>query len=132
VTERLAASVVTMITLKRALDSPSADDGYRILVDRLWPRGVARAAAHVDLWLRDIAPSTKLRTWYRHDPERWPAFRERYIEELAAHGELLDLILDIEHHRLRVTLLFNSADRERNQAVVLLDELSARPPHRHH
>ena len=119
------------IAVKRVHDQPSEEDGYRVLVDRLWPRGVSRVMASLDLWLRDIAPSTALRTWYAHQPERWPAFRERYRAELAEHGPLLDVLTDVEQHRGRVTLLFAARDRERNEAQVLADVLRQRPSHSH-
>jgi uncharacterized protein YeaO (DUF488 family) len=120
------------IRLKHVYEPPAVDDGYRILVDRLWPRGLPEKDAKIDLWLRDIAPTTELRRWFRHDVERWPGFRERYTQQLAEHGELLDLILDIEHHRRMVTLLFAASDREHNQAVVLDEVLKHRVPHVHH
>ena len=115
-----------MIKLKRAYDRPSPDDGYRILVDRLWPRGLAEQDAHVDLWLRRIAPTDDLRKRYGHDVEKWPEFRDRYRRELAGHGELLDLIGDIERHRKTVTLLFGAKDEEHNEANVLLEVLNDR------
>ncbi len=120
------------ITVKRAYDPASAEDGYRILVDRLWPRGISQEKADVDLWLRDVAPSSALRTWYGHRVERWPEFRERYREQLAAHGELLDLISDIEQHRGAVTLLFGARDVDHNEAQVLLEVLASHPKHVHH
>lgn len=120
------------IGLKRVYDPPGRSDGYRILVDRIWPRGVSEEEAHADLWMRDVAPSTELRHWFRHDVDRWPEFRERYVAELASHGELLDLILDVEQHRKEVTLLFAASDEEHNQAVVLLEVLQGRKPHVHH
>lgn len=119
------------IVVKRIYDQPSADDGYRVLVDRLWPRGVSHAMAHLDLWMRDIAPSTELRTWYGHKAERWPAFQERYAKELEDHEALLDLLLDIERHRGRLTLLFAARDRDRNEAQVLASALAQRPAHSH-
>lgn len=120
------------ITTKRVYERRSPGDGYRVLVDRLWPRGLRREAAEADLWLRDIAPSTALRTWYRHDVERWPEFRERYQAELASHGELLDLILDLEAHHGDVTLLFAARDEVHNEAQVLAEVLKDRPRHAHH
>ena len=119
------------IAVKRVYDQPSAEDGYRVLVDRLWPRGLSRALAKLDLWLQDIAPTTELRKWYGHEPERWPEFRKRYAEELQGHGALLDLLLDIERHHGRLTLLFAARDRERNEAQVLMDSLRRRPAHSH-
>lgn len=120
------------ISVKRAYDTPAAGDGYRILVDRLWPRGISRDRADVDLWLRDVAPSAQLRRWYAHRVERWPEFRERYRHELAGHVELLDLIRDIEQHRVTVTLLFGARDVEHNEAQVLLEVLRRHPKHAHH
>jgi uncharacterized protein YeaO (DUF488 family) len=120
------------IAVKRVYDTASPDDGYRVLVDRLWPRGVRRATAGMDLWLRDVAPSTELRTWFGHQPDRWPEFQARYARELQDHGELLDLLVDIERHNERLTLLFAAHDRERNEAQVLADVLRHRPPHAHH
>lgn len=120
------------VVVKRVYDQTAPDDGYRVLVDRLWPRGLSHAVARVDLWLRDVAPSTKLRRWYDHRVERWPEFQKRYTGELDDHAELLDLLLDIERHRRRVTLLFAARERERNEAQVLADVLRRRPGHSHH
>jgi uncharacterized protein YeaO (DUF488 family) len=114
------------IRLKRVYELAAGEDGYRVLVDRLWPRGLSEETAHVDLWLRRIAPSTELRKWYSHDVARWPEFQSRYREELSAHSELLDLILDIERHRKVVTLLFGAKDESHNEANVLLDILRYR------
>jgi uncharacterized protein YeaO (DUF488 family) len=119
------------IGVKRVYAPRSGDDGYRILVDRLWPRGLRRAEAGVDLWLRDLAPSTDLRTWFGHRAERWSGFRERYRAELVRHGELLDLIRDVEQHRGSVTLLFGARDEEHNEARVLVEVLGERPAHSH-
>ena len=114
------------IELKRVYDPASESDGYRILVDRLWPRGLTEESARVDLWLRRVAPTTELRKWYSHDVEKWPEFQKRYESELAAHGELLDLILDIERHRKIVTILFGAKDVEHNEANVVLTVLRRR------
>ncbi|MEO8468196.1 MAG: DUF488 family protein [Chloroflexota bacterium] len=120
------------IVVKRVYDQHSTDDGYRILVDRLWPRGVSHEMAHLDLWMRDIAPTTELRKWYDHQVERWPEFQKRYTVELAGHGALLDLLLDIERHRRRVTLLFAARDRDHNEAQVVASALAGRSVHAHH
>lgn len=114
------------IKLKRIYEPYSEDDGYRILVDRLWPRGVSEESGHVDLWLRRIAPTTELRTWYGHDVAKWPEFQERYTKELETHGELLDLIGDIERHRKTVTILFGAKDEEHNEADVIVDVIKQR------
>ena len=120
------------IELKRVYDPASESDGYRILVDRLWPRGLTEESARVDLWLRRIAPTTELRKWYSHDVEKWPEFQKRYESELAAHGELLDLILDIERHRKIVTILFGAKDVEHNEANVVLTVLKRGQSRRTH
>jgi len=110
-------------TTKRIYAPRSDADGYRVLVDRLWPRGMTKAAAGVDLWLREIAPSTELRRWYGHDVARWPEFRERYRAELATRGELRDRVLDIARREGKVTLLFAARDETLNEAVVLAEVL---------
>lgn len=108
------------IRLKRIYDETSPDDGYRILVDRVWPRGMRKDKAAVDRWLRDVAPSSELRKWFGHDPERWPEFRRRYREELAAGPPALYELIELCRDGT-VTLLFGARDRERNQAVVLYE-----------
>jgi len=110
-------------TTKRIYAPRSDADGYRVLVDRLWPRGMTKAAAGVDLWLREIAPSTELRRWYGHDVARWPEFRERYRAELATRGESRDRLLDIARREGTVTLLFAARDETLNEAVVLAEVL---------
>ena len=119
------------VMLKRAYEHAAPTDGIRVLVDRLWPRGLSRAIADIDLWLRDIGPSTELRKWYGHDVERWPTFVERYRQELEGHGELLDLLLDLERQHETVTLLFGARDETHNEAQVLADVLRDRPHHSH-
>lgn len=114
------------IKLKRVYDPPTGQDGYRILVDRLWPRGVSEEDAKIDLWLRRVAPSDDLRKWYGHDVAKWEQFRQRYRGELQQHPDLLDLIGDIERHRKLVTLLFGAKDEEHNQATVLAEALRDR------
>lgn len=119
------------IETKRIYAHPSTADGYRVLVDRLWPRGLSRAIADIDLWLRDIGPSTELRKWYGHDVERWPTFVERYRQELEGHGELLDLLLDLERQHETVTLLFGARDELHNEAQLIATVLRGRPYHSH-
>lgn len=119
------------IDAKRIYALPASSDGYRVLVDRLWPRGLSRAVAAIDLWIRDIAPSTELRRWFDHDVERWPEFVDRYKRELAGHGDLLDLILDLERQHDTVTLLFGARDEVHNEAQVLGEVLRDRPRHSH-
>jgi len=110
------------IRLKRAYDAPAADDGVRILVERLWPRGVSRERAAIDHWYKDVAPSPELRRWYGHVAERWPEFRRRYEAELAKNsGEVPRLRALCAGGR--VTFVFAARDVERNSAVVLRDFL---------
>lgn len=106
------------IRLKRAYDPPAAGDGTRVLVDRLWPRGLSKEKARIDLWLRDIAPSTELRKWFGHDAAKWEEFAERYDRELDALPELLRQLAGLAQ-KGRLTLVFGARDRERNNAVVL-------------
>ena len=111
-----------MIKLKRAYETASPDDGLRALVERLWPRGVSKQRAQIDLWLKDLAPSTELRKWYGHDPARWPQFRKRYRAELKARGDLLTLLKYVTEERT-VTLIYAASDEERNSAVALKELL---------
>lgn len=113
------------LKLKRAYEPPERGDGTRILVDRLWPRGVSKESAAIDLWLKEIAPSTKLRKWFGHDPDKWPRFRERYIAELDANREAVDTLRK-EMRRGPVTLVYGAKDREHNDAVVLEEYLKTR------
>jgi uncharacterized protein YeaO (DUF488 family) len=111
-----------MIRIRRIYDPPAADDGRRVLVDRLWPRGLSREKAHIDEWLKEIAPSDGLRKWFGHDPSRWEEFRERYRDELKGHGGILDR-LRAEGKKGRVTLLFAAKDVEHNNAVIIRELL---------
>jgi uncharacterized protein YeaO (DUF488 family) len=120
------------IRVKRVYDPASPDDGYRVLVDRLWPRGVSKATARLDLWLRDIAPTTELRKWYGHEPERWPEFQVRYHAEVDQHPELVQTLRDAEAEHGTVTLLFAARDEERNEARVLAEVLERKPARSHH
>ena len=112
-----------MIKIKRIYDPPAALDGKRVLVDRLWPRGLSKDDVKIDEWLKEIAPSDDLRKWFGHDPVRWEEFRKRYKEELKAHGDSLGK-LRTEGKRGTVTLLFAAKDAEHNNAVVLKEILS--------
>jgi uncharacterized protein YeaO (DUF488 family) len=114
------------ILTKRIYALPSDADGYRILVDRLWPRGLSKVVAALDEWLRDVAPSTELRKWYDHQVERWPEFRVRYRRELQATPELLDGILEHERSAGTVTLLYAARDELHNEALVLAEALRDR------
>jgi len=107
-----------MFKLKRVYEAPSADDGARVLVDRLWPRGVSKAKAALDLWLKDIGPSTELRKWFDHDPAKWSGFQERYAKELEGRTDLVEALRQKE--RLgTVTLLYAARDEVHNEAVAL-------------
>ncbi len=106
------------IRLRRIYDPPAEGEGLRILVDRIWPRGVSKERAHVDLWLRDVAPRDDLRRWFGHDPERWQAFQERYRQELEADPARLAPLLEAIQ-RGPVTLLYSARDEQHNQAVAL-------------
>ena len=111
------------IQLKRVYAPPAPDDGVRVLVDRLWPRGLSKSAAAVDHWLKELAPSTELRRWFAHDPARWEEFRHRYKAELAQVPDRLDELRALARGH-RVTLLFAAKDEAHNDAVVLRDVLS--------
>ncbi len=106
------------VRIKRAYDPPASGDGLRVLVDRLWPRGLKRDQARIDLWLKDVAPSADLRRWFGHDPARWQEFRERYRGELARNAAL-EKLAEMTKQGERVTLLFAAKDAEHNNAVVL-------------
>jgi uncharacterized protein YeaO (DUF488 family) len=113
------------VKLKRAYESPSRDDGPRILIDRLWPRGVTKTDAALDQWLKDLAPSTELRKWFGHDPARWPEFRIRYAAEVRQHGEQLRQLRTLARTR-PITLMYAAHDVAHNDAVVLRDILLGR------
>ncbi len=117
--------VAANVKLKRAYDPPAASDGTRILVDRLWPRGVSKANAGIDAWDKDIAPSTMLRNWFGHDPARWQEFRRRYADEIRGHREQLDE-LRARAESGRITLVFAAHDKVHNHAIVLRDVLLGR------
>jgi uncharacterized protein YeaO (DUF488 family) len=106
------------IQVKRVYEQPEKEDGIRILVDRLWPRGLTKERAAVDLWLKEIAPSTELRKWFGHDPKKAKEFERRYGRELRGHGEQLDLIRE-KARRGTVTLIYSTRDTEHNNAVFL-------------
>jgi uncharacterized protein YeaO (DUF488 family) len=107
-----------MFKLKRVYDAPSLEDGNRILVDRLWPRGLTKKKAAVDLWLKDIAPTTELRQWFGHDPAKWSDFRRRYTKELQERQDLVKLLRQ-KGRDGPVTLIYGARDEEHNAAVVL-------------
>lgn len=113
------------IKLKRAYEPPSRSDGKRLLIDRLWPRGVKKAEAKIDEWMKDIAPSTALRKWFGHDPARWPQFQDRYAAEVRQHPEQLDHLRTLAREG-PVTLVFAAHDEQHNDAVVLRDLILGR------
>jgi uncharacterized protein YeaO (DUF488 family) len=114
-----------MLRVKRAYEPRANADGYRILVDRLWPRGLSKKAAAVDQWLKEVAPSTELRRWFDHDPEKWPEFQKRYRHELRAHNDALREIVRRATHGT-VTLLYGARDESHNHALVLAAVLRRR------
>jgi uncharacterized protein YeaO (DUF488 family) len=109
--------------MRRVYLPPESGDGFRVLVDRLWPRGLTKDAAKIDLWLKEIAPSDGLRKWFGHDPERWEGFAQRYRKELEGMPDLLAELRRAGKEHATVTLLFGAKDEARNDAVVLLDAL---------
>ena len=111
-----------VIRIKRVYEEYSKSDGFRILVDRLWPRGLTKQVAQVDLWMKEIAPSNELRKWYHQDMTQWALFRKKYLEELKHSTSLADLKSVCAKHRV-VTLLYGSKDREHNHALILVDIL---------
>jgi uncharacterized protein YeaO (DUF488 family) len=113
------------VVLKRAREAASADDGMRVLVDRLWPRGLTKEQVAADLWLREVAPSDALRRWYAHEPSRWAVFSQKYRAELEQKPDLLRLLDDLRRSG-RLTLLYHASDAQHNQAVVLQQVLSER------
>ncbi|HEY4200942.1 MAG TPA: DUF488 domain-containing protein [Devosiaceae bacterium] len=112
--------------LKRAYEPATPEDGSRILVERLWPRGVTKTQAGLDMWLKDIAPSTELRKWFDHDPAKWAAFQERYTAELRTHPDLVEQLLQ-KAREGTVTLVYGARDEEHNAAIVLRAFLIAQP-----
>jgi len=110
------------IQIKRVYDEKSKDDGYRVFVDRLWPRGVSKEDAHFDEWMKELAPSTELRKWFDHKPERFEEFRKRYKKELQEQEEALDKLRELAKSK-KITLLFAAKDTEINNAVVIRDVL---------
>ena len=113
------------IRIKRVYEEPDKEDGMRILVDRLWPRGLTKEKAKVDLWLKEVAPSTELRKWFAHDAAKWTEFQTRYREELKRNKEQLSLLKQ-EVAKGTVTLLYGARDQEHNEAVILQNLLNLR------
>ena len=111
-----------MVRVKRAYLPPGPDDGSRVLVDRLWPRGLSKSEAAIDRWMKDLAPSTELRQWFGHDPSRWDEFRRKYKAELSAKSDLLEELRALARSG-PLTLVFGARDERHNQAVALRDIL---------
>ena len=116
------------LKLKRATEPPTKSDGARVLVDRLWPRGISKERLKLDEWLKQIAPSTALRKWFNHDPKKWNGFRERYAKELDANPEAVKALQDLLREHGTVTLIFDARDTEHNEAVVLQQYMRRRMP----
>lgn len=112
------------ITIKRVYEQPAKEDGKRILVDRLWPRGLTKEKAHLDLWLKDIAPSAELRKWFGHDPKKWQEFIKRYRTEIHNNKELLDQLKSLIKEHKKITLVYGAKDTLHNEAVVLANILN--------
>ena len=119
-----------MIKIKRIYDTPDENDGCRILVDRLWPRGLSRDKTKIDLWLKEIAPGDKLRKWYSHDVEKFSEFRKRYKQELRNKPELVAQIRGLEKKHKTITLLFSARDVSHNNSIVLRNYIkeTLKPP----
>ena len=117
-----------MIQIKRIYEPPQKDDGYRILVDRLWPRGISKEKAKIDLWLKEIAPSNELRKWFGHNDDKWEEFKKKYAEELKEKDkqEPLKKISQLEREKGIITLLFSAKDNEHNNAIALIELLKKR------
>jgi uncharacterized protein YeaO (DUF488 family) len=115
-----------MIRIKRVYEKPAKEDGWRVLVDRLWPRGMKKEAAHLDVWMKDVAPSDALRKWFGHKPEKWKEFQKKYRAELAKKKELISELEKMAKEHGTLTLLFGAKDEEHNEAVVLADALKTR------
>jgi uncharacterized protein YeaO (DUF488 family) len=115
-----------MIKIKRVYEKPAKEDGWRVLVDRLWPRGMKREAAKIDVWMKEIAPSDGLRKWFGHEPKKWPEFQKRYRGELEEEKDAVTELKEMEKKHGTVTLLFGAKDQEHNQAVALVDVLKGK------
>jgi uncharacterized protein YeaO (DUF488 family) len=112
-----------MIQLKRVYEPAAKSDGYRVLVDRLWPRGLSKAKVKINVWLKDIGPSNDLRKWFGHDPKRWPAFRSKYRRELKLNKAQVAELKRLAKAHPKLTLLYGAHDEQHNQAVVLAEIL---------
>ncbi len=113
-----------MIIIKRIYEKPDNSDGFRVLVDHLWPRGISKEKAALDLWLKDIAPSNELRIWFAHDPKKWMAFKTKYTAEIKRNKEASNQLKEITKKQKKVTLLYAAKDEEHNEALVLKNMFS--------
>ena len=111
------------LQIRRVYESPSEDEGYRVLIDRLWPRGLRKDQVELDIWLKDVAPSTELRRWFGHDPSKWSEFKVRYFRELDGQPQAIADLVDRARNG-RVTLLFGAKDAEHSNAAALVEYLS--------
>ncbi|MGE5352305.1 MAG: DUF488 domain-containing protein [Acidobacteriota bacterium] len=112
-----------MIQLKRIYEKNDKNDGFRILIDRLWPRGIKKEEANIDLWLKEIAPSNELRKWFHHEAANWDDFKKKYLAELSHKKDLLSVVREAEKEHKVVTLLYGAKDKEHNQALVIAEIL---------
>jgi uncharacterized protein YeaO (DUF488 family) len=112
-----------MITIKRVYESKGKEDGCRVLVDRLWPRGLSKEKAAIDIWMKEIGPSNELRKWFNHDPAKWDEFKSKYRDELKGKKDLLVELKNLESEHKKITLLYGARDEQHNQAVVIAKEL---------
>ena len=115
-----------MVRVKRVYEKASKDDGWRVLVDRLWPRGLTKEKVRADVWVKDVAPSDALRKWFGHEPEKWTAFQKKYRAELAKKKLLVEELRKMEKEHGTLTLLYGAKDEEHNQAVALAEVLKGR------
>lgn len=117
-----------MIEIKRVYDTQSDKDGFRVLVDRLWPRGLSKKSSKIDLWLKDIAPSDGLRKWFAHDPKKWPDFKKRYGKEMEEKTQITSELESLERKKRKITLLYAAKDRVHNNAAFLREYLQKHGP----
>ena len=120
--------LVIMIKIKRTYDKPETEDGFRILVDRIWPRGLKKTDVQMDLWQKDIAPSSPLRKWFKHDESKWNEFKNRYYQELKNKKDSIGLLLD-KTQKETITLLYSSKEDKYNNAIALKEYLEAKLNH---
>jgi uncharacterized protein YeaO (DUF488 family) len=113
---------MALIKIKRAYEPLERSDGFRILVDRLWPRGIKKEDAHFDVWLKEIAPTNELRKWFNHETEKWDEFAKKYMAELKVSPALEELLTLVDKYRI-ITLLYSAKDEEHNQAMVIKEYL---------